>query len=218
MTDTPEQEPVETAAEGGAEQAPPPGESFADRPVDDPREGVDEAATEPAEPAGSTAEQQLAERTLDLQRLQAEYVNYRKRVERDRAQSRTQGELAVLRSLLTVLDDIGRADQHGELTGGFKAVADSLTQALKAHKLEAFGAQGEPFDPRLHEALFNAGQAPGITDTSIAEVVRVGYKVGDEVLRHAQVGVIEPAPAEPAPEAGDGPTEGTAGESVDVEA
>ena len=144
----------------------------------------------------------LAERTADLQRLQAEYVNYRRRVERDRALARQQGEAAVLRSLLTVLDDIGRAEQHGELTGGFKAVSDALQTALRSHKLEAFGAEGDAFDPRLHEALFAAGESADVTVTSVGPVVRTGYKVGDEVLRHAQVGVVEPASGEtePAPD------------------
>lgn len=159
---------------------------------------ADVSAEERTEGEGESTEpdlaSELADRTADLQRLQAEYVNYRKRVERDRAQARTQGETAVLRSLLTVLDDLGRAEQHGELTGGFKAVADSLNQTLKAHHLEAFGAPGDAFDPRLHEALFHAGAQPGIETTSVAEVVRVGYRVGDEVLRHAQVGVVDPAP------------------------
>ncbi|MCR4513356.1 nucleotide exchange factor GrpE [Aeromicrobium sp. 50.2.37] len=169
----------------------------------DKEEVVDPAAaeepTEPEQAAEPTPEQQLAERTADLQRLQAEYVNYRRRVERDRAQSRQQGEAAVLRSLLTVLDDIGRAEQHGELTGGFKAVADALHQALKAHKLEGFGAEGDVFDPRLHEALFAAGESPDVQVTSVGPVVRTGYRMGDEVLRHAQVGVVEPASGEATP-------------------
>jgi len=142
----------------------------------------------------ATVEQQLAERTADLQRLQAEYVNYRKRVERDRAHARTAGEASVLRSLLTVLDDIGRAEQHGELEGGFKAVADALQQAVKAHRLESFGASGEPFDPKLHEALFHAGESSEVEVTTIDSVVRTGYRIGDDVLRHAQVGVVDPAP------------------------
>lgn len=180
------------------------GEGVADEAVEVPtgeEEVVEEAASDDA-PTEPTAEQQLAERTADLQRLQAEYVNYRKRVERDRAQARQHGEAAVLRSLLTVLDDIGRAEQHGELSGGFKAVADALTQALKAHKLEAFGAEGDAFDPRLHEALFAAGESAEVSVTSVGPVVRTGYKVGDEVLRHAQVGVVEPAAGD-APAASD---------------
>lgn len=156
-----------------------------------------ESVVEPVEATEPTLEEQLAERTADLQRLQAEYVNYRKRVERDRAAARGQGEMAVLRSLLTVLDDIGRAEEHGELEGGFKAVADALQQAVKSHRLEVFGAKGDVFDPRLHEALFHAGESAEVDVTTVDSVVRTGYRVGDEVIRHAQVGVVDPAPAEP---------------------
>jgi len=150
-----------------------------------------EPAEAPAEP--SSAEQQLAERTLDLQRLQAEYVNYKRRVDRDRELVRAQGEAAVLQSLLTVLDDIARADEHGELTGGFKAVADSLQQAVTKHKLEAFGAKGDAFDPSLHEAVFHAGESADVEVTSIDTVMRTGYRHGDRVLRPATVGVVDPA-------------------------
>jgi len=155
--------------------------------LDDVEEQVDEPAPEPS------VEEQLAERTADLQRLQAEYSNYRKRVERDRALARSAGEGSVLRSMLTVLDDIGRAEEHGELTGGFKAVADSLRAAVKSHRLEAFGAKGDVFDPRLHEALFHAGESADVEATTVDSVVRQGYRVGDDVLRHAQVGVVDAA-------------------------
>lgn len=151
----------------------------------------------PQEPAPPTPEEQLAERTADLQRLQAEYVNYKRRVDRDRVFVKAQGEANVLRSLLTVLDDIGRADEHGELVGGFKAVADSLQQAVKGHNLEAFGAKGDEFDPRLHEALFHAGESAEVTTTTVETVIRTGYRVGEDVIRHAQVGVVDPA-SEPA--------------------
>ncbi|MET0821633.1 MAG: nucleotide exchange factor GrpE, partial [Aeromicrobium sp.] len=147
----------------------------------------------PAEPSAPTVEQQLAERTLDLQRLQAEYVNYKRRVDRDRELVRAQGEAAVLQSLLTVLDDIDRADEHGELTGGFKAVADSLQQAVTKHKLEAFGAKGDAFDPALHEAVFHAGESAEVEVTSVDTVMRTGYRHGDRVLRPATVGVVDPA-------------------------
>jgi molecular chaperone GrpE len=154
---------------------------------------VEEEASEDASlETVPTVEQQLAERTADLQRLQAEYVNYRRRVERDRALARVAGEASVLRSLLTVLDDIGRAEQHGELEGGFKAVADALHQAFKGHRLEAFGAPGEAFDPKLHEALFHAGESSDVEVTTIDSVIRTGYRIGDDVIRHAQVGVIDP--------------------------
>ena len=163
-----------------------------EEPTPAPEEAPAEAVADDSPVEESTVEQQLAERTADLQRIQAEYVNYRKRVERDRAIARTTGEASVLRSLLTVLDDIGRAEEHGELEGGFKAVADALQQAVKSHRLESFGAPGEVFDPRLHEALFHAGESSEVDITTIQSVVRTGYRVGDDVIRHAQVGVVDP--------------------------
>ena len=174
MTGRPDEEPEEESVAQAADASP------------------ESEATE-EKPAEPTVEQQLAERTADLQRLQAEYVNYKRRVERDRAMSRTMGEATVLRSLLTVLDDIGRAEEHGELEGGFKAVADALQQAVKSHRLESFGAPGEVFDPRLHEALFHAGESADVDATTIQSVIRTGYRVGDDVIRHAQVGVVDPA-------------------------
>ncbi|WP_456696010.1 nucleotide exchange factor GrpE [Aeromicrobium sp. P5_D10] len=163
---------------------------------------------EAAEPSVPTVEEQLAERTLDLQRLQAEYVNYKRRVDRDRELIRAQGEANVLMSLLTVLDDLGRAADHGELEGGFKAVADAIQQAVTKHKLEAFGAKGEPFDPALHEAVFHAGESDEVDTTTIDNVLRTGYKVGDRVLRAATVGVVDPAAAV-APEPAAEPDEAT---------
>lgn len=156
-----------------------------------------EASRGPEGSAEPTLEQQLAERTADLQRLQAEYVNYKRRVDRDRELVRAQGEAAVLLSLLTVLDDIGRADEHGELEGGFKAVADALQQVVGKHKLEAYGAKGEAFDPSLHEAVFHAGESADVDTTTIDNVLRIGYKHGDRVLRAATVGVVDPASAVP---------------------
>ena len=183
--------PDETTEEGSVTDAP--------DPAPDPVEAPEQEAAEP------TVEQQLAERTADLQRLQAEYVNYKRRVDRDRTAARAIGEVSVLRSLLTVLDDIGRAEEHGQLEGGFKAVADALQQAVKGHRLEVFGAPGDVFDPRLHEALFHAGESSDVKETTIQSVVRTGYRVGDDVIRHAQVGVVDPAtddpqdPSEPEP-------------------
>lgn len=152
-----------------------------------------EAPAAEAVPEGPSAEEQLAERTADLQRLQAEYVNYKRRVDRDRELMRGTGREDVLVALLTVLDDIGRAEEHGELTGGFKAVADALQATVGKFGLEAFGAEGEPFDPALHEAVFHAGESAEVQTTSIAQVMRIGYKVGDKVVRAATVGVVEPA-------------------------
>ncbi|GAA2082018.1 nucleotide exchange factor GrpE [Aeromicrobium halocynthiae] len=167
------------------------------------REDADTAA-EQEKGAEPDLAQQLAERTADLQRVHAEYQNYRKRVERDRALARTQGASSVLKSLLTVLDDIGRAEQHGELEGGFKAVADQLRQVVTAQGLESFGAEGDVFDPRLHEALFQVGESAEVTTTTVGTVVRTGYRVGEEVLRDAQVGVLQPAETQPDEESGSG--------------
>lgn len=170
-----------------------------DEPVEQPdAEATPDASPEgeaPAAPAeeGPSLEQQLAERTADLQRLQAEYVNYKRRVDRDRELMRAQGREDVLNGLLTVLDDIGRAEEHGELTGGFKAVADALRASTAKYGLEAFGAEGEPFDPALHEAVFHAGESADVKTTSIAQVMRIGYRVGDRILRPATVGVVDPA-------------------------
>jgi len=162
-----------------------------------PEENVEPAEeTQPADvPAPPTLEQQLAERTADLQRLQAEYVNYKRRVDRDRELVRAQGETAVLHSLLTVLDDIGRAADHGELEGGFKAVADALQQVAAKHRLEPFGAKGEAFDPALHEAVFHAGESADVDTITVDSVLRTGYRHGDRVLRPATVGVVDPASA-----------------------
>ncbi len=168
--------------------------------------GEPEASPEGEAPAAEatrgepSVEQQLAERTLDLQRLQAEYVNYKRRVDRDRELMRKQGREDVLVALLTVLDDIGRAEEHGELTGGFKAVADQLRSTLAKFDLESFGEVGEPFDPNLHEAVFHAGEDPEVSVQSIAQVMRTGYRMGDRVLRPAVVGVVDPGVAAEATE------------------
>ena len=191
-------EPVETTVERGKTPV---------EPVETPVEPVET----PVEPVKTTTEpsleQQLAERTADLQRLQAEYVNYKRRVDRDRELVRTQGETAVLLSLLTVLDDIGRAAEHGELEGGFKAVADALQQVAGKHKLESFGARGEPFDPSMHEAVFHAGESADVDTTTVDSVLRIGYKHGDRVLRAATVGVVDPSAASPASDDSNNPGE-----------
>lgn len=159
-----------------------------------------EAAAEPAAPEGPTLEEQLAERTADVQRVQAEFINYKRRVEADRVRAIETGKQQVLSELLTVLDDLGRAEEHGELTGGFKAVADQLRSTLAKFDLESFGEVGEPFDPNLHEAVFHAGEDPEVTVQSIAQVMRTGYRMGDRVLRPAVVGVVDPGVAAEATE------------------
>ena len=150
---------------------------------------------------------QLDERTTDLQRLQAEYANYRKRVERDRIAVREQALANVLTDLLPVLDDLDRARQHGELTGGFQKIAESLEGVVTKLGLTRFGEQGEPFDPTIHEALLHS-YSDEVTEPSCVEVLQPGYAVAGRVLRPARVAVAEPAgQAEDAAPEPDGPDE-----------
>jgi molecular chaperone GrpE len=138
------------------------------------------------------AEAQLAERTADLQRLQAEYANYRKRVDRDRAAVREQAVAGTLAGLLPVLDAIDQAREHGELSGGFKSVADSLQAATSRLGLVTYGDKGDPFDPKIHEALTHSYSSDVAEDTCV-EILQPGYKVGDRILRPARVAVAEPS-------------------------
>jgi len=138
--------------------------------------------------------QQLVERTADVQRIQAEYANYRKRVERDRDFVREQATASVLAELLTVLDDIERAKEHGEVVGGFKAVADSLESAVAKLGLERYGEVGDPFDPVIHEALTHT-ESPDVSETTCVEIFQPGYRFAGRVIRPARVGVADPAPA-----------------------
>ncbi|MFJ2028358.1 nucleotide exchange factor GrpE [Streptosporangium sp. NPDC087985] len=158
------------------------------------REMAKEQAEQPA-PAVDLASvelaTQLAERTADLQRLQAEYSNYRKRVERDRTAVREQAVAGVLAELLPVLDDVGRARDHGELTGGFAKVNESLETILGKLGLAAFGTKGDPFDPEVHEALMHS-YSPEVTEPTCVEILQSGYRVGERVLRPARVAVAEP--------------------------
>jgi molecular chaperone GrpE len=133
----------------------------------------------------------LAERTADLQRLQAEYANYRKRVERDRLAVREQALANVLNELVPVLDDIGRAREHGELTGGFKSVGESLEGIAFKLGLTSFGEPGDPFDPTLHEALMHSYSAD-VTEPTAVQILQPGYKVGERIIRPARVAVAEP--------------------------
>jgi molecular chaperone GrpE len=133
----------------------------------------------------------LEERTTDLQRLQAEFANYRRRVDRDRQAVAEQALASVLVGLLPVLDDIDRARTHGEVDGGFKLVADGLETTLTKLGLQRFGDAGEPFDPTQHEAMTHALSAEVIEPTC-AEIYQPCYRVGDRILRPARVAVVEP--------------------------
>lgn len=143
---------------------------------------------------------QLGERTADLQRLQAEYVNYKRRVDRDRDLARKGGVEAVLKDLMSVLDHIGSAREHGEVTGGFKAVAEEIERVAARYGLESYGTAGEPFDPHVHEALMHA-HADGIDGPTCVQILQPGYRVGERILRPARVAVAEPDPDAPASQA-----------------
>jgi len=135
----------------------------------------------------------LNERTADLQRLQAEYQNYRRRVERDRVTVKEIAAANLLTELLPTLDDIGRARDHGELVGGFKSVAESLETVIAKMGLQQFGKEGEPFDPTIHEALMHS-YAPDVTETTCVAILQPGYRIGERTIRPARVAVAEPQP------------------------
>ncbi|MDX6229885.1 MAG: molecular chaperone GrpE [Frankiales bacterium] len=186
--------------------------------TDVPAEGTVPAGTVP--PGGEDSSEssdltdgvaaELAERTADLQRLQAEYTNYRRRVDRDRIATQELALAGVLSNLLPVLDDIGRAREHGELEGGFKSVAEALEAITAKLGLTQFGAPGDPFDPQHHEALTH-GFSAEVSAPTAAQVYQPGYKLGERVLRPARVGVVDPEDAvvEVADNGPDDPDEGT---------
>jgi molecular chaperone GrpE len=167
----------------------------------DPDPAADRATSvaPPLPGVGRSSEAELAERTADLQRLQAEFANYRKRVDRDRV---VVGELAagrVIADLLPVLDDIDRARAHGDLTGAFKAVADQLDTVLAKHGLVAFGEVGDRFDPARHEAVMHE-ESTAVQVPTTTTVMRRGYEYHDRLLRPAMVGVTDPVAPGPAPD------------------
>jgi molecular chaperone GrpE len=130
--------------------------------------------------------------TNDLQRLQAEYANYRKRIERDRLVAHEMAIGAVLTELLALLDAVDLAEQHGEVTGGFKAVADQLTSITSRIGLEKYGSEGEAFDPQIHEALMHETSADVAVPTA-TKILQPGYKYKERILRPARVSVTDPA-------------------------
>lgn len=160
-----------------------------------PDASVEDVEEETEESVGLKTE--LAERTLDLQRLQAEYSNYRKRVERDRQAVREVALANVLSELIPVLDDLGRAREHNELTGAFKQVGEALETIVGKLGLERFGEKGDAFDPTVHEALMHSYSAD-VTEPTAVDILQPGYTVAGRVLRPARVAVAEPAePSEP---------------------
>ncbi|HEY2205452.1 MAG TPA: nucleotide exchange factor GrpE [Pseudonocardia sp.] len=149
---------------------------------------------------------QLDERTADLQRVSAEYANYRRRTDRDREANLVAARAKLVGDLLPVLDDLDRAATHGDLTGAFKAVGDKLVSVLASSGLASFGAEGDPFDPAVHEAVQHT-TSPDVGGPTVSIVMRQGYKMGDRVLRPAMVAVTDrdPSAGPPAGEAPPGP-------------
>jgi molecular chaperone GrpE len=144
---------------------------------------TEEAATESTDPVAALTE--------DLQRLQADYSNYRKRVERDRTLAAEVAISSVLLEFLAVLDDLDRAGAHNELTGGFKAVADQIVTTTTKLGLEKYGDAPSTFDPNIHEALMHE-TSPDVTETTVTKVLQPGYKYKERVLRPARVVVTDP--------------------------
>ncbi len=162
-------------------------------------QGVDEGLAD-AEAAAADAEgvnpednnsieAELAERTEDLQRVTAEYTNYRRRVERDRASVITGAKAEVAAELLPILDDLEMAEQHGDLTGPLKSMSDKLQSVMASMKVEKFGEEGDEFDPNCHEAVQDTSSGD---DKVLATVLRRGYRLGDRVLRNAMVIIGDP--------------------------
>jgi molecular chaperone GrpE len=161
----------------------------------EPEESTETEASAPAHPGlGAELEAlrgELDERTRDLQRVTAEYANYRKRVDRDRGAAAELTTGAVLAALLPVLDDLDRAREHGDLVGPFATVAEALTAVTGKLGLVAFGEEGDPFDPTRHEAVAHRTSAD-VTEPTCVEVMRRGYTLGERLLRPAMVAVADP--------------------------
>ncbi len=154
------------------------------------REGVAPGPAPSGPVPGATGEaDKIAELTADLQRVQADFANYRKRALRDQETAGERAKAVVVSQLLGVLDDLDRARSHGDLESGpMKSVADKLVAALSGLGLVEFGTEGEPFDPSLHEAVQHEGDG---SNPVIGHVMRKGYKLGEFVLRPAMVGVVD---------------------------
>ena len=175
-------ESFEAAAEGDVQVSP---EMEAE--IEESLEGVDAAAE------ASDVEAQLAERTEDLQRLNAEYTNYRRRTERDRQAVIENAKSQVIAAFLPILDDLDLARQHGDLNEGpLKAIADKLSSTLASQKLEGFGEEGDAFDPEIHEAVQDLSSGG---EQVVGTVLRRGYRVGDKLVRNAMVIIADPEPS-----------------------
>ena len=143
----------------------------------------DEAVAEVIDPVTALTE--------DLQRLQAEFANYRKRIERDRSLASDLAISSVLFEFLAILDDLDRAESHGELSGGFKAVAEQINATMTKLGLEKYGSAPEVFDPNIHEALLHETSSE-VRETTVSKILQPGYKYKERILRPARVVVTDP--------------------------
>lgn len=184
MTDSPETAAQEQSVEGLETEQPAAPEGAAGPVAGAPYETPEEMA------------ERIKELTGDLQRLQAEYVNYKRRVDRDRELVLQNAKFTILSALLPVLDDIDRAREHEELTGGFRAIAESLERIVAGEGRIKFGVPGDEFDPRFHEALMHSLSSE-VTTTTCDKVLHAGYRIGDRVVRAARVTVVDPDPSAP---------------------
>jgi molecular chaperone GrpE len=173
---------------GEEPQAPPPEGT----PDDAERSTVEADPLQAARDEVALLQHELAERTDDLQRLQAEFVNYKRRVDRDRDLIKQNATYAALAPITEVLDTIDRAREHAPLEDGFKTVAEQLERTVAALGLTKFGEPGDAFDPSLHEALSHLGEDPEVEVTTCKVIAKAGYRIGDRVVRAAQVLVADP--------------------------
>ena len=188
---------------GEARKASPAAEAPAEAPAE--TQAADAKAAPVDEPAAAMVEAGLLdERTRDLQRVQAEYANYRKRMDREVLAAEQRGVGRTLAALLPVLDDWDRAREHGDLTGPLATIVEKEQRALADLGLEAIGAEGDPFDPTLHEAVLH-DESDAVDVPTCTKILRKGYRHGERLLRPAMVGVSDPASpaAAPSPEGGD---------------
>lgn len=164
-----------------------------EEPLDVKQHAAESPVTDPVVAAKlAELEELVSERTGDLQRLHAEYVNYKRRVDRDRLLARQGGVEAVVLDLLPVLDSVEAAREHEELLGGFKLVAEELEKITAKYGLEVYGEVGEPFDPQIHEALMQLPFEGEIEVATISAVMQKGVRLNDRVLRPARVAVADP--------------------------
>lgn len=177
------------APENTDEEAVTPQEAEAAASIDEELSDIETAVAE--DEGESDVEKQLAERTEDLQRVSAEYANYRRRTERERGQIAEHAKATFAGELLPLLDDLDLAEQHGDLKEGpLKAFADKLRSVLAGQKVAAFGAEGEAFNPEIHEAVQDLSSGG---EQVIGSVLRKGYAVGDKLIRNAMVIIADPA-------------------------